>query len=392
MIESISLSNNQWLKPSGDRFRLDLQGHEPLRGTTAKGHVVAEHEGVGAEDLEGLSVRDIYVSDPYLESDYYGYRIVKSYVDGIEDVLKEDGFTLENREDRTEAKSPVEYNAYTKTWLNDPRLEALAVWRSLVPTAPALAYLLNQTPGTKIVNPRLGSEAVITNETAMILRFGDDAIGIRDRAVAMEHIATRFLRQHDTQLNEDYESPLKKQWLSLASGTAEPSIAAAKSAESAGIPVDLHVADIDKLALEYVNGVAEQYRFRGGVETKVMNILRRSRLRSLLEKPETSEGYDVVEAMGFLEYVPQPGDKYRNLVESDEGDESDSQDRIKTASEFLAEVYDNLNARSEHQLQDLLSQAGLVDRVGTTIELYRVMNATADVHIYDIIKINKAKH
>src|SRR5690606_4347924 len=89
-------------------------------------------------------------------------------------------------------------------------------------------------------------------------------------------------------------------WLSLASGTAEPSIKAAKAAtESDQVNIDLTVADLDGKALKFVKANAEANEFSGQVNTVWTNILDEDLPKTLAESTGTDEKFDIVENMGF---------------------------------------------------------------------------------------------
>src|SRR5690606_5239111 len=83
------------------------------------------------------------------------------------------------------------------------------------------------------------------------------------------------------------------------------SIAAAKTAaEKHGLDIDLTVVDWDGKALKLVKQNAEKYGFDGSVNTVRENILGED-----LPKTMGVEAYDVVENLGFEEYLPQAGDE-----------------------------------------------------------------------------------
>lgn len=392
-----------------NEFRLDINGHELIEPSTNRGQVV-HTELIPSKHLEGriakCTLYNVEVADPFVEADPVGYKIVRQYVQGLEDQLAANNFSALDT-DRKEASSRDEWNKYTAAWLHDNAVSPLAIWRDLVPTAEALEYLTNPTEGRMISN-RNGVESKISTETAIQLRFVDDAVGIRDRAVAMQDIV-------EAHLAELRESKKSVRWLSLASGTAEPAIAAARAAQDLAklegdeLNVSLTVADYDGKSLKYVKKNAHRYGFEGEVNTILQNILTEHLSEELAAATGSSELYDVVENMGFEEYLPQDGDELK--AKKGQG--------LPQASEFTKRAYDLvkpggilisgnmvldrpqrdfvfgvvdwpiINARSEESILRVYDKAGILDDPNSKVEMFRVTNSSTGANIYNIVKVTK---
>lgn len=391
-------------------FTLELNGHELVDPATNRGEVVGTKQVDSITDAEGnviCEAHDIYVKDPYVDADPMGYQLVSDYIAKMEERLIRDGFNPLIG-DRQEAMSREERNPYTRAWTHGPSAAGVSMWRDLVPTAEALDYLTNPYPDVPIQN-REGDITVVSPETAIQLRFTDDGIGIRDRAVAMQVIA----EEHLAHLNETSNDV---RWLSLASGTAEPAIAASKAAEEYAaangkdLDIKLTVADYDRASLNRVRGHAERYGIAEENITDVeMNILTPKLREKLAKKSGSDELYDVVENLGFEEYLPQAGDE----LEAKKGN------GLPQASEFTRQAFDLvkpggvlisgnmvlprpqvnfvfgivdwpiINARTEESILRVYKEAGIIDDPNAKVEMFRVKNAQTGGHVYNIVKVTK---
>lgn len=359
----------------------------------------------GGELPPRIRIFDAVVVDPFVEADPANYYRVKSYGDSLDAGLAAAGINPgTSREEVPFNNRP--YGLLTEAWLANPHFAAVRAWRSLVPTARALHYLLEPKVGQSVIDN--SNQAVpMSKEAAMILRFGDDAVAIRNRAAAMRHIA----EDHFTKMPESPEEGY--QWLSLASGTAEPAILAAKGLEQAtGFTTHLVLADFDKASLDYTKSNVEKYGYKGrftAVQANILNPQLRSHFESRPEFEGIIQQYDMVEAMGFLEYVYQEGDEVGSF----------SGGRKRSASEFIEQAYSLvkpggvllagnmvyprpqanyvfnvvdwplINARSEETIVKLFQEAGVIDDPATQMELYRVRNYLEGTHVYDIVKLVK---
>lgn len=390
-------------------FRFDLEGHKLVDPQTNRG-TVGYIEQIDTTDAEGYlslcNVFEVEVIDPFVDADPLGYKLVNEYINRIEARVRHDGFNVLT-DHRQEATSRDERNRYTNAWVSSPAMEAVSLWRDLVPTAEALEYLTNPYEG-RLIRNREGDVTLVTSEASAQMRFVDDAIAIRDRAVAMQDIAEAHLAELNT-----HQDGVR--WLSLASGTAEPAIAAVKAAqaraEASGqsINISLTVADYDEESLEYVKANAQRYGFNGEVNPVLMNILTKNLKQALTNATSSTELYDVVENMGFEEYLPQEGDELK--AKKGMG--------LPQASEFTRRAYDLvkpggilisgnmvldrpqidyvfgivdwpiINARSEESILRVYAEAGILDDPGSNVEMYRVRNAMTGGHIYNIVKVTK---
>jgi hypothetical protein len=390
-----------------DHFRFDRRGHEPQDPAYPRGQVT-DRRRVMSYSLEGkqlpvqVSVWEIEVQDPFIEADPDGYKLVSSYVTQIEHQMLKQGYSPVD-EGRHEATSSEEHNPFTRAWTAAPEVEGVRLWRDLVPTAEALEYLTHPYVGRMITNQR-GESVPISKESALQMRFVDDAVAIRDRAVAMQSIAEEHLERFAL-------SDEEIKWLSLASGTAEPAIAAAQAVkERHGLHVNLVLADLDSNALAHVEENARRYGFEDRVTTLRANIVSPKLTDKLAQATnDPDQQYDVVENMGFEEYLPQDGDKMGAFKGS----------KLPQASEFTKLAYSFvkpggilisgnmvwprpqsdyvfgivdwpvINARSEEEILNVYKEAGILDDPNSKVDLFRVKSAQAGIHIYDIVRVTK---
>lgn len=357
----------------------------------------------------GVQVYEIHVQDPFVDADPATYTRVEQHVTKLEALVRAEGFDpLEERrkehpymkEGESTDDSKGRRNKFTDAWLHQADLAPLGAWHSNVPTAEALGYLTNPCVDCEIIDSK-GNPITSTPETAAFLRFVDDAVAIRDRGTAMQEIAETHLR--------GLERGQSVRWLSLASGTAEPSIAAGKAVhDEVGLQVDLTVADINRKSLEFVQGNAERYGFGGNITTVRANILNPEFPEKLAQKTGSTKLYDVVENMGFEEYLPEAGDENEMGAYLDMG--------LPSASEFTKNAYalvkpggvlisgnmvldrpqrdfvfgivdwPIINARSEESILRIYEKAGVpMDQVS----LFRVRNSQTGKHVYDIVMVKK---
>lgn len=193
------------------------------------------------------------------------------------------------------------------------RIPGVEHWLSLVPTAKALEPLyrpdISHLPNGHEIGPEL------YEWLANIV----DAEGIRDRAERLKFI-------YHQRTSEPAGEP--EEWLSLASGVAQPVLEAAKRAqEETGIAPSLTLADLDSGALDDARQYATELGLVDSVDFRRANILRRVGLDKaisprdvaldsiqrmmafranrppLSRKPFKKQGYKKVEAVGIIEYM-----------------------------------------------------------------------------------------
>lgn len=406
-------SNVEFFDDLKTEFRFDLSGHVPVEPLTAWANVLSakrvEPVSISGNELpDDISIYEVEVADPYISADPVGYGMVKDYVHRLENILDEHGFdpTSQDTNNRSEALEPKDYNLYTQALISAPEVEAVGLWRNLVPTAEALSYLTQPKSGRTIGNSYgdIQITAKVSDESAILMRFVEDAVAIRGRAAAMQAIA-------ESHLDSLTESNPSLKWLSLASGTAEPSLAAAKTiSDRNGCNIDLTLVDSSSRAIELIEATAQEYDFTEHFNAVRANILS-PKLRDQLIKKTGNEvqQYDVVEAMGFQEYLPQDGDelgayKGKNLPPASEfvknaltyvkpGGVFISGNMVipRTESTFVFGVVDwpLVNARSEEQILKIYEEAGVLSDPDYQVSLFRVINSFSKSHIYDIVTVEK---
>lgn len=384
-----------------EEFRFSLNGHELKDPETNKSRVISEPEPVSPIVWEGhiIPVYNLEVEDTFVAADPEGFAVTTEVIERQEARMIRDGFDPLTQ--RTEAFKKSRQNPYTQAWRASEESGGLDTWHDLKPTAPALSPIHHPYVGTSIDNLK-GRVVPMSPEAAAIFRFTADGIGIRSRAAALEFLAARHLSGLPP------EKTVK--WLCLAGGTAEPSIEAANRArDSHGIQVDLTIADQDKNALALVEHNAEKLGFSGAVIAREMNILVPD-LAEQIANPEDENGqYDVAEAMGFIEYLPQEGDEIEAKAAKVLG--------LPQASEFIKNAvatvkpggafftanmtYDRpqlkyvlgavdwelLNARSDESM--LRAHQHVIDNPNLTLEMYRIKEKQTGYNIYNIFVIKK---
>lgn len=350
----------------------------------------------GGELPSGVRLFEIDVKDPFIDADPVAYAIIKSYIERIEDTSILSGM---NYLDRSEAMKDSQRNDFTKAWLSDPKVRSLSAWRDLVPRAEALSYLTDPTAGRQIID-REGNEYEVSQQTAAQIRFVEDAVGIRDRGVAMSEL----LRQHFVASEQASQTVL-----SLASGTAEPVLLAARDAiRETGKDVSLTVVDNDDKSLRFVSDNARKVGLDGKVRSINANILSVGLAGHL--KAETGLGqWSVVENMGFEEYLPQDGDemaarKGRRLPQASEFTRrafslvepggilmSGNMVLERPQRDFVFGIVDwpLINARSEKSIMRVYERAGILGDPGAQVDMFRVVNSQSGTHIYNIVRVKK---
>ncbi|WP_084106024.1 hypothetical protein [Demequina sp. NBRC 110056] len=154
-------------------------------------------------------------------------------------------------------------------------------WRDLVPSAAALWAL--EHPG----DPELpGMPALdLSPDDWAVLTHTWDAVGIRSRAAVVSAI-----------LRDRFAGAGATAWLSLGSGGLSALMAAARDLGACGSPAMLEVRDGDEQAL----ALAEELSDRGRVPV----LTQRQDLFDLGALASAAGGYDLVDLVGFLEYLP----------------------------------------------------------------------------------------
>ncbi|MEW1954930.1 class I SAM-dependent methyltransferase [Terrabacter sp. NPDC080008] len=170
------------------------------------------------------------------------------------------------------------------------RVPGFDAWLDLIPTAAALDLCYDPL-GTALPNG-----APITPAMSTWARNLADTRGIRSRAAVFRQLA----------LEHADATSLPQRWLSLACGAAHPAISTARHLrEQGGCVARLDLVDLDRTALALAETYAEREQVSELVRTHRMNVLDRAGLRApgLDQTPQLLPGYDLVEAIGLLEYL-----------------------------------------------------------------------------------------
>lgn len=250
---------------------------------------------------------DVSVNDPYRDD---AFERVSSEVEALTamgyggaEVSPEEAITRKRTKiNRDDAALKVLISMYPD----------LSYWLDLVPTAAALGPLYNPEM-THLPVP--GGHA-ISQGMRDYFRNLADAVGIRSRSEIMRHIVTE----------QALHGAGMSRWASLACGAAQPVFDAMEDIRNMGgfVP-EVTLVDYDKEALALVRQEAMRRQLSPRVCTRKMNILRPegiasperigwrevavSALRRKVILPQ--RGYDVVDAVGLLEYLRPEDWQYR---------------------------------------------------------------------------------
>lgn len=200
---------------------------------------------------------------------------------------------------RTRRARPDRSNPATAALIgHDP---TIADWLATVPTAAALHPLYNPDVD------RLPSGVRLGEETRNWIRNLADGRGIRSRA----HVLDALL------VAEAANSRSAQRWLSLACGAAQPVLIAAATAASRGTRTPLvTLADLDKQALRLAQSYAEGHGVAAQTTVVRTNVLQpegfghRSARPGRRSPDSWVEAFDVVDAVGILEYLRAPDWRY----------------------------------------------------------------------------------
>lgn len=217
--------------------------------------------------------------------------------------------------------SSIDYNnPATKELLT--RVPGVEHWLSLVPTPRALGPLYDPSGTT------LPDGHVIGDELRTWMIEIADARGLRYR---LQMVTDLLAKKASSQPNE------QSQWLSVASGAAQSVLEAARiTTEETGLTPEMTLVDLSSEGLNDAQKHANELGVGDHLHVERMNVLRRQGLdmrvglaeialqqlfnssdrAKLSRKGLTPQSYDVVEAVGILEYV-KPDDwlyRYNGVV------------------------------------------------------------------------------
>lgn len=215
--------------------------------------------------------------------------------------------------------SAIDYeNPATKELVQ--RVPGVEHWLALVPTPRALGPLYNPDMVQLPDGHHIGEE--LRNWMIEIA----DARGLRYRSQMVTDLLVEKVKHH-LRGEDDRE-----QWLSIASGAAQPLLHAAQEVEYRyGQSPDMTLVDLSTEALEDAQEYAQGLGLEANLKVERMNVLRRQGLderigfgevavhrvfnrqdrEKLSRQKLVKEGYDVVEAIGITEYMKPDDWTYR---------------------------------------------------------------------------------
>lgn len=171
-------------------------------------------------------------------------------------------------------------------------MPSIVEWFKLIPRAVALDIIYDPDKG------RLFNGVVLDDEAVLWFKNIDDAIGIRSRAAVLREL-----------LQREAENEGSLSVVSLACGAAQPVLQTMAELvlkeNSAGSRVTL--VDLDRESLGMAMGLAEKFGIADRVTMATRNILglHGIDIDARSESPDAEKAtHDVVEALGFLEYLP----------------------------------------------------------------------------------------
>lgn len=199
-----------------------------------------------------------------------------------------------------------------KTNWGDPHLtraffdshgEALKLWqKAMIPKPEALKYISDPLTPTHVVSrPRKDKPPVSVPMDETIREWHSlctDGRGIRNRATVMAELARDYVRMHP---DEKYLP-----WMSIACGTAIPTIQAAV-ASGMGDRISLDLVDYDEYAMNAIEGTGTQLGFEGKIHLSNPLFMFDPGFNALRQYGEriTQEGRRprLIDMMGIFEYT-----------------------------------------------------------------------------------------
>lgn len=250
-------------------------------------------EGSERERLGRMHIHEVVIEDPYVNEHFENISEQVAVLAGMGYY----GDTTINLDRKRLATIDKKNPATAKLIQTLPTFEN---WLDTVPTAAALDLIYRpfarELPdGTKL-HPDM-------NEWVRNLY---DGIGIRSRAEVMKRIVTE----------EVFARPEKQQWLSLASGAAQPVFESLNRINEAGAqPPHVTLVDYDRKALDLARQYATYQSYADNVTTRRLNILSKKGLSHTRSESNfiansinagtklPAAAYDIVDAVGILEYL-----------------------------------------------------------------------------------------
>lgn len=236
--------------------------------------------------------------------------------------LMDMGFHGDPTKDLTRPRTAIDMSNPATVELGST-MPTIVEWFKLIPRAVALDIIYDPEKG------RLCNGVVLDDEAVLWFKNIDDAIGIRSRAAVLRELLHREAADQGCLTVA-----------SLACGAAQPVLEtmAELIGEDRSADSTVTLVDLDREALGMAATLADEYGISDRVTTATKNILGLHGI-DIDPSPEFKVngrvGYDVVEALGFLEYL-QPEDQ-ESYVYNGVVDEKRSR---AGAISFLKNAYD----------------------------------------------------
>lgn len=305
--KAYAIIKDMTISTTTQRYELAGSGNErfQLGEVVATSPIAAEEVNIlvnKPKQVWRVEINDAYVSNYSLEE-----QIVVR-----QDEIIADGVARNRREEGLWARNPgtVYFDAngdevQKETW-GDPYSgeifftalgsPAMNVWRSLIPSAKALAYLSEPQDQWAIASKDGTLLETIDPEAKKWFTLCTDAIGIRSRATVMSKLIKGFA---DERAGDG--DPVR--WMSVASGTALPTIQAAIAAD-VDHKTKLLLVDLDRAAMEATKQLASEVGFDGTVEQRRANVFDSNAMQRLRDELEAKDELpEVIDMMGIFEYT-----------------------------------------------------------------------------------------
>ena len=300
------------LDPQLASIELGYDAHEKYRLGQITDVQYLGHEtfGMTAEEAP-YAMYEVTVSDPYVER--YEPE-VRAEVAAAEHKISE--YARQRREagmwerapgkayvddsnEQTEKKvwgDPVSTNIHFGFTLQSP---GLRVWREeLIPSATALACLADPDLSTTVTSPKTGEQYEIDEESRKWWALCTDAVAIRSRATVMAELVKEFANGQTGEYGEKVQT---FNWMSIACGTALPTMKAAVHSE---IQPSVTLIDYDRTAMAATEQLAAEIGFEGDITKRPMNIFSPDKMAKLKHELEAKgELPELVDMMGIFEYT-----------------------------------------------------------------------------------------
>lgn len=201
--------------------------------------------------------------------------------------IDSDGVTAEKN--RHVWGDPVTNDKFFRN-LDSPALNA---WQRLIPSAEALRILSDPVTVSAI---NVGNESVAVDDTARLwLAASTDALSIRNRGSVLAPLVKEFIGKAGSVNGSDLK------WMSVACGTALPSM---KAAINAGVSPHLILADVDETALRATHELGQQIGYDGILSQHRINIFHPGHMARLRKYLGDNGGRPkLIDLMGIFEYA-----------------------------------------------------------------------------------------